>query len=735
MTSSAPPPFATPSSALFDYCSGLTGRDVDIATLEARIGVCMTRDNTCREHGDITFEDEFTSFFHYRIADDIKASFQTWIYQLVHRITALPGLQAGQGIDTCSVRLDTACARLNATVGYQIAGYMHEMVDEPRFFSIVRACCDELKSADVEMARRAINQQVQTIALLERIVETIMSGRPLELIESLAPLHELLYTGNDALRAFMATPPFQLTDQLRQFQIPFSALRDFICVDGTQSSMPPPSGAVCELAIIRWVVRYGDEFSRCLHAARQKLLVLAASPSDSAAWHGVVVTSAVSAPSAPSVLCPPIAHSWALENVLFTSTTSDEPTALLVSRVAHVVAELVDQRILAVRCVKSEILLPLVLRWDCSTAMRREMLEWREQQEQKAVGVGPSGSNGSNGNSDEGDEVDEGVDESDDATGTTSGAGCALARPDAARPVPFSPPGPAGPAGPVGLGGPPRASLPPQPFDVYQPARLQPPPSCSSSCSTPPSLNRPFRRPNRSAVEALVASSTSSVTAPSESGSGGCVPMSLERDYAILKASCELLRDALKRRPEGETPIQHDVLVVPVSAVATLVLRDSHGSIGGSERSMLQSAGGVFAKLMGDRPTNKKATTPTMPTTLPSAMYWKSKMPWNYGAYRSRPAGGALVCRRPDGLKVLRDLEEMMTHMRERGNAFATVWFPSRSARSHSRRAVWNHRHGDSASVASQFSQLSRMGGMGGMGDVDDVGDVGDACMDGAGER
>lgn len=159
----------------------------------------------------------------------------------------------------------------------------------------------------------------------------------------------------------------------------------------------------------------------------------------------------------------------------------------------------------------------------------------------------------------------------------------------------------------------------------------------------------------------------------------GTVPLSLERDHAIVVC----IRDLIKERvTEGGQTTNGTIYPITLRVVVSRVMARANESLRASERSTIQSVGGVFTKLV------HRYEDPTV------VAYWKTDAPWDHSHIAGKPKGAALVVSGEELSKLLDHLNRMVDDMRINGTAFAKVWFPSRSARSHSRRSLWQRRHG-----------------------------------------
>ena len=157
----------------------------------------------------------------------------------------------------------------------------------------------------------------------------------------------------------------------------------------------------------------------------------------------------------------------------------------------------------------------------------------------------------------------------------------------------------------------------------------------------------------------------------------GSVPLSLERDHAIVVCA----RDLLKERG-GTASTPNGVFVLTVKAVVSRVLLRAYDSLKASERSTSQSVGCVYTKVV-------QQFGPEM-----GVEYWKIDQPWPHANVMGRPKSAGLVLTQQGLELVLKHFDSIVEEMRSNGTAFAKTWFPSRSARSHSRRSLWQRRHG-----------------------------------------
>lgn len=165
----------------------------------------------------------------------------------------------------------------------------------------------------------------------------------------------------------------------------------------------------------------------------------------------------------------------------------------------------------------------------------------------------------------------------------------------------------------------------------------------------------------------------------------GNVPLSLERDYAILVCA----RDLLLERG-GTASIPNGIFVLFVKAVCSRVMIRAYDSLKASERSTIQSVGWVFTKVA----TNFEDTD--------DVHYWKIDQAWLHGDMMPKPKSAGLVMTQAGVQKAIDHLNSTIHEMRTNGTIFAKTWFPSRSSRSHSRRSLWQRRHGAHAQEQQQ---------------------------------
>lgn len=159
--------------------------------------------------------------------------------------------------------------------------------------------------------------------------------------------------------------------------------------------------------------------------------------------------------------------------------------------------------------------------------------------------------------------------------------------------------------------------------------------------------------------------------------STGSVPLSLERDYAIVTCTRDLLLERGAASAGSNT-----LYVLSVKAVVARVMARAYHSLKSSERSTSQSVGVVFTKLA--QKYDDEA----------GIGYWKVDQQWFHDQTMPKPKSAGLVLTAQGYGTALEQMNWTLEQMRINGTIFAKTWFPSRSARSHSRRSLWQRRNG-----------------------------------------
>jgi hypothetical protein len=158
----------------------------------------------------------------------------------------------------------------------------------------------------------------------------------------------------------------------------------------------------------------------------------------------------------------------------------------------------------------------------------------------------------------------------------------------------------------------------------------------------------------------------------------GDVPLSLERDHAIVVCTRDLLLEL------NSTPPAHNqqIVLIPVRTTVARVLSRAYESLKASERSTTQSVGWVFHNKIANSFEGSEHIA-----------YWRTDMSWPHDGILPKPKGACLVLTQQGCVSLCAHLEHIIHQMRNNGSILAKKWFPSRSARSHSRRSLWQRRN------------------------------------------
>ena len=362
------------ASIVYNHVRRNIGGDVEVAEIEqaysfrwrpVRIGGPQTR---------------VTDPYHSQhIRMSISGSFSTFLSTLLnHHLAVLPGAQGATAVSS----MNYACNIIIQEIGPFLEGGSPEhfnffngdqeaaeqrapMTHESLMEATVKVCA-LLTSKHAEEGRKVFEMQIRAVLALRHLCEAAVTEQPLS---------EILNVHGAALQTLVSNAPAQLETLLLAQQVPLRELTTLLgntTLQGLRGAASlPPSGAARELAVERWAVAYGETVLGVLHAVTETLLQLKQLPDDSSLWHGIVVANAgdsivqmARASSDSSVLrLPPMSHSYATKDLVVVAVNVDVPIAMLIPRLARVVLELVSRRLLSIRRVKAEMLLPLVSRW------------------------------------------------------------------------------------------------------------------------------------------------------------------------------------------------------------------------------------------------------------------------------------------------------------------------------------------------------------------------------------
>lgn len=600
---------------IYSYVQPRITSDICVSEIEQRFRFQWREVDVADEHGHMRRLDPY---FAQHITTSIAESFRHLLFSLPHRLAALPGLNPSQSIESLTSQLNHACNVFYNELGPLLAGTVPHATHD-QLLAKTYECAKTLTQLHTEPMRQMIVMQLGALRVLQRICSAVLSNEPIA---------DILFQNDDILQVMANNPPYQLVEELTAHRVPFSEVAEFLTSASRQgirgASQLPPNGAARELAVQRWVKRYGETVLQCMVPVRQALNVLSTSSDCAPTWHGVLVAdkhamvvgvAMQTGGSTASVQCTPAHHLHALNNLMLVATSTSDPTALLIPRLARVVTQLVEDGHITVRKVKADLLLPLICRWDCAATIEREKL--------LATSLSPlfqeTGTEyHEDGMSEEKSDDDsvEGGDGANDVGGSNSNA------PSVRKPTAF--------------------------------------PAASANNETPLDRFGPC-------IES------------------GTVPLSLERDHAIVVCARDLLRER-----QGAASDSNAIVVLAVKTVVSRVLHRAYDSLKASERSTTQSVGWVYNKIAQN-----------FVSAGLDILYYKTDRPWPYTHIMSKPKGAGLVLTQQGAGDVLAHLEWIVDEMRNNGTAFAKAWFPSRSARSHSRRSLWQRRNGASAGSAS----------------------------------
>lgn len=153
------------------------------------------------------------------------------------------------------------------------------------------------------------------------------------------------------------------------------------------------------------------------------------------------------------------------------------------------------------------------------------------------------------------------------------------------------------------------------------------------------------------------------------------VPLSLERDHAIVWCIKDLIKQQFDQNGES-----NGLVVVSVKSVVARAFMCAPTLLNACERSTSQSVGCVYGKIV-----NALGETS-------SIYYYKTTMAWKHADTIPRPKSAGLVVTSHGVKPLLNHLDWLVDEMRGNGTEFAKTWFPSRAARSHSRRIMLDRR-------------------------------------------
>ena len=173
------------------------------------------------------------------------------------------------------------------------------------------------------------------------------------------------------------------------------------------------------------------------------------------------------------------------------------------------------------------------------------------------------------------------------------------------------------------------------------------------------------------------------------------IPISLERDHAILEHVKFLLQAAYQQACAGPPERLTGVVVIETKTVVDRILLHSGHLKAGSAPTASQWVSIVFSKLL-------LHSDPVNGTGCECVLY-KRGDPWPH-APCARPVSSCLVTHKKSVAGITGHVSELLRKM-QFDHTFANYWFSSKSAKSRSKKARYERKNGATASV-SEFSLL-----------------------------
>ena len=168
------------------------------------------------------------------------------------------------------------------------------------------------------------------------------------------------------------------------------------------------------------------------------------------------------------------------------------------------------------------------------------------------------------------------------------------------------------------------------------------------------------------------------------------IPISLERDHAILEHVNFLLQAAYQQACAGPSERLTGVVVIETKAVVDRILLHSGHLKAGSASTASQWVSIVFSKLLLHSDGDSCG-----------CVLYKRGDPWPH-APCARPTASCLVAHKKSVVDIIGNVSELLRKM-QFDHTFANSWFSSKSAKSRSKKARYERKNGAAASV-SEFS-------------------------------
>ena len=547
------------------------------------------------------------------ISSSIFNSFRTLLFSLPSRLAALPGLVITEDPQLNPHMHPRVNHACNVLLN-RLSPYLCGAkggVTHQDLLEEARKCLCELSHEHTEAERRNVNTQEAALRVLHRLCVSALAKKPIA---------DILFHNNELLHFLATRPPHQLLAELQRARVPFAELSDFLTcgerIGVRGAAKLPPNGATRELSIQRWAMQHGNAVIACVPAVFKTLQALSTMGDLEHVWHGVIVTDCSSPVVATALQTggrSAATPCLSVEHVFACDNLSFVATAAFepVALLIPRLARVVFELVSQGHLSIKRIRADLLM-----PIVRRWDSEAEIERERIVQGITQAGHSAAYANQLSQIEDEEFVDL------PASDADALEEEEDATQLL----------------------ALTHQPMETD---RME-----VSSAAAGVAME-----PRPTAISA------------------GDVPLSLERDHAIVICT----RDLLLETTAANIPA---LVLLPVKTVTARVVSRAYDSLRANERSTLQSVGCVFTKLCAQ--------------AIDGVSYFKTDSSWPHDALMPKPKGASLVLTPAGCANFHLALNKMIYEMRNNGSAFAKKWFPSRSSRSHSRRSLWQRRNRES---------------------------------------
>jgi len=342
------------------------GQDVDLDTLERQFDFAFAPQWVAASEGGDggAWRDPYGS---QALIGNVEASWSVLLNGVWRACVELPGLDPAETGPDTDRHVAGACNLLY----HRLSGLLlcrDTSADELEISADLAVGC---VAADAcARARARASMRIEGVRALQQLCAAATHGRDDEVGAIVDHAHE-------ALVSTLTAPPAVLCDELRGARVPVDAL---LALLRPSSRGAPMSGAARQLCVARWAARFGEAVSQACVTTLEALRPMTLEPDASARWcgvgvfpaHGPAVRAAIETGGVGAATpCPTPTHTHAAAGRVIAATATTDRVALVEVRVARVVRALLAQGALPRRRVRTELVLPLVMRFGSEASVER----------------------------------------------------------------------------------------------------------------------------------------------------------------------------------------------------------------------------------------------------------------------------------------------------------------------------------------------------------------------------